>query len=93
MNASSHISFEILADIAENRVTGVALETAMAHVSVCSECDDTLRRLQHLVVMMRSDRSEDAPVDLLESAMDTFSGIENDCGTENSRTIDPSSDY
>ena len=72
MNASSHISFEILADIAENRVTGVALETAMAHASVCSECDDTLRRLQNLVIMMRSDKSEDAPIDLLLSAMDAF---------------------
>ena len=72
MNASSHISFEILADIAENRVTGVALETAMAHVSACSECDDTLRRLLQLVIMMRSDTSQDAPFDLLRSAVDTF---------------------
>ena len=72
MNASSHISLEILADIAENRVTGVALETAMAHASACSECDETLRRLQQLVFMMRSDTSVDAPVDLLLSAIDTF---------------------
>ena len=72
MNASSHISFEILADIAENRLTGVALDTAMGHVSGCSECDDTLRRLQELVVMMRSDSSKDAPVDLLLSAIDVF---------------------
>jgi hypothetical protein len=72
MNASSHISFAILADIAENRVTGVALETAITHVSACPECDDTLQRLLHLVVMMRSDTAENAPADLLLSAIDTF---------------------
>ena len=72
MNASSHISLEILADIAEDGMTGVALEAAMAHVSACSECDDTLRRLQQLVVMMRSDTAEDAPADLVLSAIDAF---------------------
>jgi hypothetical protein len=73
MNTSSHISFEILADIAENRLTGPALEAAMAHVMACSDCDDTLRRLQHLVVMMRTDTAEDAPFDLLRSAINSYS--------------------
>ena len=73
MNTSSHISLEILADIAENRVTGAALEAAMAHVTECSDCDDTLRRLQHLVVMMTTDRADDVPADLLRSAINTFS--------------------
>lgn len=75
MNASSHISLEILADIAENRVTGPALEAAMAHVRSCSDCDDTLRQLQHVVVMMRTDTAEDAPHDLLRSAINLF-GLE-----------------
>lgn len=74
MNTSSHISLEILADIAENRVTGrAALEAAMAHVTECSDCDDTLRQLQHVIVMMTTDRADDAPADLLRSAINTFS--------------------
>jgi hypothetical protein len=73
MNTSSHISLEILADLAENRVTGAALEAAMAHVAGCSECDDTLRWLQHLIVMMRTDTADDAPADLLRAAIDSFS--------------------
>ncbi|HSK65064.1 MAG TPA: hypothetical protein VK893_14525 [Pyrinomonadaceae bacterium] len=73
MNTSSHISLEILADAAENRVSGTALQTAMAHVSGCSECNDTLRRLQHLIDMMRTDTADDAPPDLLRSAIDSFS--------------------
>ena len=73
MNTSSHISLEILADIAENRVTGAALEAAMAHVTACLDCDENLRRLQHLIVMMRTDSTDDAPADLLRLAINTFS--------------------
>jgi hypothetical protein len=73
MNTSSHTSLETLADIAENRVTGAALEAAMAHVSTCSACNDTLRRLQDLIVMMKSDTAEDAPADLLLFALRAFS--------------------
>ena len=73
MNASAHISFEILVDIAEHRVTGVALTAALAHVSACPECDETLRQLKQLIGMMRSDTTADVPADLLRSAIDTFS--------------------
>lgn len=73
MSTSSHISLENLADIAEGRVTGAALEVAMAHVSTCSACDDTLRRLRQLVLMMKSDSREEAPRDVLMSALNIFS--------------------
>lgn len=73
MNASSHISFEILADIAENRVTGVALNVAMEHLSACPECEETLKQLKQVIGMMRSDTTADVPADLLRSAIDTFS--------------------
>jgi hypothetical protein len=72
MNASSHISFEILADIAENRATDADMAAAMVHVSGCSDCDDLLRQLQHVIVMMRTDSSEDAPATLVRSAMTSF---------------------
>ena len=73
MNTSSHISLEILADIAEDRVTGAALDAALAHVSTCSECDNTLRRLRHLILTMKSDRAADAPRDVLLSTINMFS--------------------
>lgn len=73
MNTSSHISLEILADIAENRATEAVLTAAMAHVTLCSDCDETLRRLEHVIVMMRSDTADDAPADLLRSVIDSFS--------------------
>jgi len=73
MNTSSHISLEVLTDIAEERVRPEALEAAMSHISTCSACDDTLIRLRQLISMMRSDRSEDAPPEVLTSAMNIFS--------------------
>ena len=72
MNTSAHISLETLADIAEDRVRGAVLETAMAHVSACSACGDTLRHLRELILMMKSDSAEDAPRDVLMSAINIF---------------------
>ena len=72
MNTSPHIPLETLADIVENRATARALETATAHVATCSACNDTLRRLRHLVLTMRSDTTADAPRDVLMSAINIF---------------------
>ena len=73
MTNSTHISIETLANIAEGKATSEAREAAMAHISTCSTCHDTLRRLQKLVLMMRSDRTNDAPRDVLASAVNIFS--------------------
>jgi hypothetical protein len=73
MNTSSHISLQTLVDIVEGRATSAALEGAVAHISSCSDCVDTLRRLQQVILMMQSDTAEDAPRDLLQSAIDIFS--------------------
>jgi hypothetical protein len=45
----------------------------MAHVATCSACDDTLRGLRQLVIMMRTDTAADAPRDVLMSAISLFS--------------------
>ena len=73
MNTSSHISLETLVDLVEGRATSAALEGAVAHISACSDCVDTLRRLQHVILTMNSDTAEDAPRDLLQSAINIFS--------------------
>lgn len=72
MNTSSHVSLETLTDIAEDRATSEARNRAMAHVATCSACHDTLGRLQHLISMMKNDTSQDAPRDVLVSAINTF---------------------
>ena len=73
MNNSTHISLKTLANIAEHGVKDAAGEIAMAHIAVCASCDDTLRRLQHLIHLMKSDTSKDAPRDVLFSAINIFS--------------------
>ncbi len=72
MNIKEHTPLKTLADIAENRLTSKALEAAMSHVVTCSACDDKLRRLQHLIGMMKSDTAPDAPRDVLLSAINLF---------------------
>jgi hypothetical protein len=72
MTNSTHISVETLANIVEERATSVDRETAMTHLSTCSTCSDTLRRLQQLILMMRSDSTNDAPRDVLTSAINIF---------------------
>ena len=73
MTNSTHISIETLANIAEDRATSKGREAAMAHISTCSTCHDTLRQLQQLIFMMRSDSTKDAPRDVLSSAISMFS--------------------
>src|SRR6185369_1902888 len=70
---SSHISLEALVDIVEGRATSETLELAVAHISSCSDCVDTLRRLQQVILTMKNDTSKDAPRDLLQSALNIFS--------------------
>src|ERR1043165_451534 len=72
MNTSSHISLETLVDIVEGRATSAALEGAVAHISTCSDCVDTLRQLQQVILTMKTDTVEDAPRDVLQSAIDIF---------------------
>jgi hypothetical protein len=72
MTNSTHISVETLANIVEERATSVDRETAMSHLSTCSTCSDTLLRLQQLIRLMRSDSTNDAPRDVLTSAINIF---------------------
>jgi hypothetical protein len=73
MIKASHISLETLVDIVEGRATSAALEGAVAHISSCSDCVDTLRQLQQVILTMKSDTAQDAPRGLLHSAINIFS--------------------
>lgn len=73
MNTSSHISLEVLADVAENRIGQEAREAAMAHISKCSACGNNLSRLRQVILMMKSVKAENAPPEVLTSATKSFS--------------------
>jgi hypothetical protein len=69
MNNSPHISLETLADIVEERASSETLQAAELHISVCERCNATLRSLRRLILLMKSDTAEDAPRDVLMSAL------------------------
>ena len=72
MSTEQHLSLETLADIADNRLTSKALDAAMSHVKTCSPCDERLRRLQQLILTMKSDTAPDAPRAVVLSAISIF---------------------
>ncbi len=72
MNASAHIALETLVDIAEDRLTAGTLETALAHLETCPHCNESLHRLQQAIQLMKTDTTQDAPRDVLASAINIF---------------------
>jgi hypothetical protein len=73
MNDSlTHIPFEKLTDIAEQRLDQGELESCQSHLSTCSKCSAELGHLQQVLSLMRSDNSEDAPRDVLFNAVNLF---------------------
>lgn len=73
MNSPAHISLETLADIADDRADFEDSQYALAHLSSCSVCADTLGRLKQLIQIMRSDTSKDVSRDVLIAAFNIFS--------------------
>ena len=72
MNNSPHISLETLADMAEERASSETLQSAESHIAVCETCNARLQNLRRLIVLMKSDTAEDAPRDVLMSALRIF---------------------
>jgi hypothetical protein len=68
MQSTPHITFEMLTDLAENRLSGSERATCLNHLALCSQCGREFGRLEHLMELMRSDSAEDAPRDLLAYA-------------------------
>lgn len=61
MNISSpHISFERLADMAEDRLNADEQTASLAHVSSCELCSEQFERLKQAITLMRKDTSADA---------------------------------
>jgi hypothetical protein len=69
---SQHISFIMLADLAENRASETDKTTAASHLSVCVDCAGKLRQLGQALELMRTDNSMDAPRDVLAYSINIF---------------------
>jgi hypothetical protein len=73
MKTSPHISFEKLADMVEDRITADERASWLDHLAECTRCAEDFERLGHVLQLMRTDDSKDAPRDLLAYAKGLFS--------------------
>lgn len=69
---SQHIPFERLADLAEDRLAGDERDKSLAHLSACSSCSAQASRLGEILSLMRTDRAEDPPRDVVAHAVNIF---------------------
>jgi len=71
-NSINHISLEVLADLAEQRLAPAEREPLIAHLQVCAGCSQSWQKLDHLIGLMRTDDSKDAPQPLIAQALNIF---------------------
>ncbi|MBD0327236.1 MAG: hypothetical protein ICV68_12440 [Pyrinomonadaceae bacterium] len=67
-----HLPFEKIADLAEGRLLAAERDAARAHLSGCARCSAQLARLERTINLMRADKTEDAPRDVLSSVLNMF---------------------
>ena len=67
-----HITPEELADLTDDRETLDNRGEMMAHIAECHDCSIEYRRLDHLLTLMKTDRAEDAPRDVLSQVVNLF---------------------
>jgi len=69
---SRHISPDEMADLIDDREALDNRGQMMAHISECHDCSLEYRRLEHLITLMKTDRAEDAPRDVLSQVVNLF---------------------
>jgi hypothetical protein len=67
-----HISTEELVDFAEGRLPDGDRPTVETHLATCARCGRQAAAFGHLINVMRTDASEDAPVHVLNRAIRLF---------------------
>lgn len=68
---SQHIPFAKLADLAEGRAPSEEL-SASQHLAACQHCAAELKKVAHVLELMRTDTEPDAPRDVLAYAINIF---------------------
>lgn len=67
-----HLSLTKLADLAEGRMATTERTISSAHLSTCGRCAAKFTRLEHVLGLMRTDKTEDAPPELVSRALHLF---------------------
>jgi hypothetical protein len=69
---TTHLSFANLVDLAENQMTAEEKSTATNHLLSCSLCATELDRVEQTIKLMKTDKTVDAPPELLKEAIAVF---------------------
>jgi hypothetical protein len=69
---SKHLSFEVLADIAEGQTDSVFSADVQSHLANCDQCRTTLKSVERIVAAMRSDELLAPPAYVTERALQVF---------------------
>jgi hypothetical protein len=69
---SMHVSFEVLADIAEGRTDSSRSADAQSHLAACGQCRATFNDLLQIVTAMRSDELQAPPAYVTQRALQVF---------------------
>jgi anti-sigma factor RsiW len=67
-----HIAFEQLVDRAEGRLPEAERPRIEAHLAECARCAPEAASVQHLIELMRTDDSQDAPAHVVNRAIRLF---------------------
>jgi anti-sigma factor RsiW len=68
----NHLTFAKLADLVEGRLSSNEQVASNTHLATCSRCAAELDNLKTVVSLMRTDRAEDAPYELVSHAINLF---------------------
>jgi hypothetical protein len=70
--AFNHLPFKKLADLAEGRLPSNERPQVVEHISACHRCATELTRLEKLIALMRTDKAEEAPQEIIARAVSLF---------------------
>ena len=68
----NHLPFAKLADLVEGRLSAHEQETSSDHLRVCARCATKVASLKKVVDLMQTDEAEDAPPEIVSSALNLF---------------------
>lgn len=66
---TKHLTFEVIADLVEGRLVSDANGKANDHLMNCTDCTKQVNELRNTISLMRTDKMEDAPKNVLQNAI------------------------
>lgn len=69
---TKHLSFEVIADMVEGKLSSDANSKATNHLTDCKICTKQANELRKTIFVMRTDKMEDAPINIIQRAINVM---------------------